>query len=207
MASSGSVSGIAAAEILTGIILVWAGIDNVTIPDALRTLIKGQPLSQSSSGYGTSFAATAASTTDDGSDGSADGSAIASDALKYNGAGYVFGGAPANGIGDWDCSSFVNWVCGHDLSLAIPGDAAGTYTGTSHGPVVAQWSAWSGLTTVGTDGTDAEPGDIVTFGLTVHMGIATGSNAMISAQDEALGTGLSAINGLGLGPVLVRRYG
>src|SRR6266567_2703106 len=41
------------------------------------------------------------------------GNAISDDALKYVGQGYVFGGPSQPG--HWDCSSFINYVVGHDL--------------------------------------------------------------------------------------------
>ena len=48
----------------------------------------------------------------------ASGQAIASDALRYKGAPYKWGGAMPSG---WDCSGFVNYVIGHDLGMTIPG--------------------------------------------------------------------------------------
>jgi cell wall-associated NlpC family hydrolase len=48
----------------------------------------------------------------------ASGQAIASDALRYQGAPYKWGGAKPDG---WDCSGFVNYVIGHDMGMRIPG--------------------------------------------------------------------------------------
>jgi cell wall-associated NlpC family hydrolase len=121
---------------------------------------------------------------------------IAGLALKYQGAGYVFGGSPASGIGNWDCSSFVNWVVGHDAGMAIPGYAAGTYTGSGHGPVVLDWATWSGAT-----GTSSPMrGDICVWagvGASGHMGIFLAANQMISALNSAQGTIVSPIQGYG----------
>jgi len=114
--------------------------------------------------------------------------------LQYKGASYVWGGAPANGIGNWDCSSFCNWVIGHDMDMAIPGNPAGTYTGQSHGAVTGQWLIWGGCTTVGHSGSAAVAGDLCVW--QTHMGIAIGGGQMISAQtpgpDQTL---VSAIDG------------
>src|ERR1700734_2202521 len=106
------------------------------------------------------------------------GSVLVSDALKYQGAGYVFGGTPgASGVGPWDCSSFVNAVVGRDLAMAIPGYAAGDYHGQAHGPVVSEWASWDGATTLPT-GQTPSAGDIVVYngvGASGHMGIALGA--------------------------------
>lgn len=131
--------------------------------------------------------------------------AVAQDALKYQGKGYVFGGAPAKGLGNWDCSSFINWVVGHDLGMAIPGFSAGTYTGDSHGPVVLDWATWSGATTTNAPG----PGDLCIWpgaGALGHIGIYLSSNQMISALNSNLGTITSGIQGNGpMGVALIYR--
>jgi len=132
---------------------------------------------------------------------------LAADAMKYNGARYVFGGAPANGIGNWDCSSFVNWCAGHDLGMAIPGMAAGTYTGKSHGPVVLDWATWTGASTI--HGSPAQ-NDLCIWagaGALGHMGIALSGDHMISAYDTAKGTIVTPIRGYGPpgAPLMFRR--
>src|ERR1700749_518563 len=119
-----------------------------------------------------------------------DPAAIVSDALKYQGAGYVFGGAPGpSRAGPWDCSSFCNAVIGRDLDMAIPGYAAGDYHGQAHGPVVSPWAKWDGAVTLGS-GQLPTAGDIVVWngiGASGHMGIALGPNQMISALDTEEG--------------------
>jgi cell wall-associated NlpC family hydrolase len=206
MASSGTISGIALGEIAVGLVLAWSGIENVSITSVIGSFLSGQ---EPTPGPAVTYA-TAASDSTPGSDGTTGtpgttSSAIANDALKYNGAGYVYGGAPANGIGDWDCSSFVNWVIGHDLGGAIPGYSAGTYTGTSHGPTTGTWLLWGGCTTISSNAADAVAGDLCVW--QTHMGVAIGSGQMISAQDEALGTGIANIAGAIPGELLfVRRY-
>lgn len=121
---------------------------------------------------------------------------LAQDALRYKGAGYQFGGSPANGIGKWDCSSFLNWCAGHDLGMAIPGYAAGTYDGKSHGPVVVDWATWTGATTI----PSPSAGDLCVWpgiGPTGHIGIALGSGQMISALNTRDGTIQTPIQGYG----------
>lgn len=121
------------------------------------------------------------------------GSAIANDALRYNGAGYQFGGSPANGIGKWDCSSFVSWVMGHDLKMSIPLYPNGTYTGTAHGATAAMYLTWVGATSIPRNQTAA--GDLCCW--LTHIGIATAENQMISAYDTNLGTLVTGITGAG----------
>jgi hypothetical protein len=121
---------------------------------------------------------------------------IASDALRYRGAGYEFGGVPATGIGHWDCSSFVNWVVGNDCDMPIPGYSAGKYHGQSHGPVVLDWATWSGASTT----KSPQRGDLVIWpgvGATGHMGIFLADNQMVSALNHSSGTVVTPINGYG----------
>jgi cell wall-associated NlpC family hydrolase len=131
---------------------------------------------------------------------------IAGAALRYVGAGYVFGGVPAHGVGQWDCSSFVNWVVGHDSSMAIPGYGAGAYNGQSHGPVVVDWATWSGASNVGGSPTRGDlciwPG----IGATGHIGIAVDATHMVSALNHIKGTVQTPIQGFGpLGVAVVFR--
>lgn len=130
-------------------------------------------------------------------------SAIANDALRYNGAGYQYGGSPANGIGRWDCSSFVSWVMGHDLKMSIPMYPNGSYTGTAHGPTAAQYLVWSGATTIARSAASA--GDLACW--PTHIGIVVANNQMISAYDTAKGTLVTGIDGAGPTgePMVIRR--
>ena len=78
------------------------------------------------------------------------GSQIAADASKYAGLGYVYGG-DASSPGNWDCSSFVSYVLGHDFNLGLPGNGRfgePGYPPTSHGPVVVDYANWNGARTV-----------------------------------------------------------
>jgi len=129
------------------------------------------------------------------------GAEIASAALRYAGLGYVYGGT-ASRPGDWDCSSFVSYVLGHDLGLQLPG--GGTfgdpgYPPASHGPVVLSYAGWKGATTLGAN-EPASAGDMCIWagaGPLGHIGIATGATHMISALDTTDGTVHTPIAGYG----------
>lgn len=188
-----AVNGKALAMAVGGGVLLWTGL---TSPkgnprDVLAALLAGKAPARPSSQPGFTVSAGGGQVGAGSPAGSATGSAIADDALKYKGAGYVWGGAPAKGTGNWDCSSFVNWVLGHDLGLAIPGFK--TYDGSSHGPNTLSYLAWAGATTVGHNGADAQPGDLCVW--QTHMGIAIGNGQMISARDPQEGTGIDTIQG------------
>jgi cell wall-associated NlpC family hydrolase len=118
--------------------------------------------------------------------GTSTGSAIADDALKYVGAGYVFGGN-ASKVGDWDCSSFVSYVLGHDLGQPLPGGKWGDpgFPPNSHGPASGTYALFG----TGIDLTEVKAGDLIANG--EHIGIAISSTQMISAQDPQLGTGIA----------------
>jgi len=197
-----------------GGILLWTGLTSSTgnPRDTLGALLAGKK-------PGTPGTAPAAgifgpgATVPVGFGASATGSAIASDALRYQGHLYCFGGsqmASTNGcpVGQWDCSSFVNWVIGHDLGMAIPGYAGGTYNGTSHGPSSFVWAAWTGCTTVGHSASAAVAGDILIWmGGAGHIGIALGGGQMISAlgPNGTPSTMVTGITGTASGIFLVRR--
>ena len=125
--------------------------------------------------------------------GTVTGKAIASDALKYKGRRYVWGGAsPATG---WDCSGMVNYVLCHDMKLEIPGYQGGTFTGTTHGPNVASYIGWPGVQIIPGPANTPQPGDLVAWGPNEHIGIAISATQMISAEDPAQGTQVSGIGG------------
>ena len=181
------------AYIAVGGVLVFSGVENTTITQVFRSLSKGQaPVAGPQSQLNISTTAAVSGNTN---------SSIANDALRYQGAGYVWGGAPAQGIGNWDCSSFVNWVVGHDLGMAIPGYGAGSYAGTSHGPTTILWFSWNGARTISRG--QCQAGDLVCF--VTHMGIAVSGSQFISAEDPARGTRVDAIDGFMAEPMLIRR--
>jgi cell wall-associated NlpC family hydrolase len=77
--------------------------------------------------------------------------------------------------------------------MAIPFYGAGKYDGSVHGPATGSWIIWTGATTVGHDGNVAQAGDLAVW--QTHMGICTGPNQMVSAQNPGSGTQVSSING------------
>ena len=140
------------------------------------TALAGTPASTASSDTATAFATALRSATpgstagsgvilpgDSGSTGSASGSAVITDARKYLGTPYVWGGTnPATGL---DCSGFTQQVYG-DLGIDLPRvsrDQANVGT-----PV-------SSLS-------DAQAGDLLFFGSPVHhVAIYEGNGMMIEA--------------------------
>jgi cell wall-associated NlpC family hydrolase len=186
------VNGVAVASVAVGSIFVWSGLKGWNVTQTIGEVIKGQLPAGSEVNVLTA----------PGSGGSSGGpgttnSAVANDALKYVGHGYTYGGAPGpNGTSNWDCSSFVNWVVGHDLKQSIPGYSNGTYNGAAHGPPTGSWGIWPGLKHVSTP----QAGDIVVW--VGHMGICTGPNQMISALNSKMGTLVTPIQGYGNGPLM-----
>jgi cell wall-associated NlpC family hydrolase len=185
--------GIGFAAIGVGSLFVYAGIKGYSVPQTIQNIITGK---KPATGQTEAVLTAAESPSSVGFLGSGSGAAAAADALKYNGSPYVWGGAPAEnigptGIGNHDCSSLANWVYGHDLGLAIPFYGVGKYDGSQHGPPTMTWLAWTGCTTIGSDPSQAQAGDVCVW--QTHMGIALGPNQMISAQDPSLGTGISNI--------------
>lgn len=188
MAQSGGVDGVALTAGAVGALLLWSGFAGKGVLAGVQGLIKGvAPADIPAANAITPPPAPVAA-----SGGTTGGQSLASDAEKYIGSGYVFDGAPATGDGHWDCSSFVNKVVGMDNGLAIPGYAAGTYKGTSHGPVALTWSLSPLANTIGTNGADALPGDLCCW--QTHIGIAIGGGVMVSARSTKSGTGKSTIN-------------
>jgi len=135
------------------------------------------------------------------------GPVIAKDAARYIGQGYVYGGN-ASRVGDWDCASFVSYVLGHDLRLALPGGRWGgpNMPPADHGPVVTDYASWNGATTVGIP----QAGDLccwVGVGTQGHIGIAVSGSEMVSALNPQLGVQRTAIVGTGpaQSPLIYRR--
>lgn len=157
------------------------------LPQATKTgaVTQAQLLTDVQTAAAGGTAGTAATT---GVISSGSGSSIAQTALRYQGAGYVWGG-PADRPGDWDCSSFVNYVLGHDLKMRLPG--GGTYGDAgypphAHGPTTLQYLLFGQPVNLGSE----QPGDLVVS--VEHMGIVIGGGQMISAQDPQLGTGIGS---------------
>jgi cell wall-associated NlpC family hydrolase len=194
MANAG-VSGLAVAEIAAGLVLAWSGIENVPIQTVIKSFVSGKlPTPGPAVSYATPASATSSDAIGAIGGGSAAGSttdsAIANDALQYQGHCYSYGGAPGtSGQGCWDCSSFVNWVLGHDLHIDIPG--VQNYNGSSHGPTTLSYLVWGGGTRISSS--EIQAGDLCVW--QTHMGIAISNSEMISALNESLGTMVTTISG------------
>lgn len=211
-----AVSGLGVTYAVTGFLLVYSGVKNVTLKDELTSFLKGQvpaanptgpvQIGISGTGGGSSSSGSGGSGSSSVPPGSVSSSAIASDATQYAGHAYLYGGAPgATGKNPWDCSSYCNWVLSHDLNLPWPG--SGRYSGSTHGPATGSWGLFftaKGWTVKGGIA-NAQAGDVIVW--TQHMGIALGGGKMISALNEHLGTLITPISGNSSGSLMcVGRY-
>jgi cell wall-associated NlpC family hydrolase len=182
-------SGVALAYSGVGGLLIFSGIKGSTIADTAKALLSGN-LSVSDTEQ-VNFSGS-------GSSGSSvTGSQILSDAQQYSGHKYVYGG-PSNPTGGWDCSSFVSYVLGHDLSMQLPGGqtwAQATSNGSSHGPVADQFVSTPGFSKVGTDLSQIQAGDLLVW--SDHVGFGVSPSEMFSAYDTASGTLQTGIQGSG----------
>jgi cell wall-associated NlpC family hydrolase len=185
------INGLAVAETLAGFVLLWSGVKGATVGQTLRSFLKGQspatvPEQPPSIGVGESQNAGAGATA-----GGTTNSTIANDAQTYVGHPYHYGGYYHDPAG-WDCSSFVNWVLGHDFGLTLPGGVK-NYNGTSHGPATGSYLLAWGQYRFSGKAADAKAGDLCVW--QTHMGIATGAGNMVSALDPSLGTKVTTISG------------
>lgn len=202
--------------IISGAYLAWFGIhywssDTKWPTDPVKSVLQGKGVpppgghvtaAQTAAYVESASASGGGSGGQAGGTGGTTGSAIADAALKYKGQGYVWGG-PADTPGDWDCSSFVNYVLGHDLGMTLPGGGkygdAG-YPPHSHGPTTLQYLMWG----TPLNQSQVQAGDLIVS--TEHMGIAISPTQMISAQDQQLGTGIGDFPaGFPGGPPVYRR--
>lgn len=122
------------------------------------------------------------------------GSQLVATFRSFEWVGYTWGGScPGTG---WDCSGACNWVTGDRWGLSIPGHLAGTWTcGQGHGPVVADWIAWGGVTLGQFPFVTPEAGDLVAWGPNQHMGMAMDGQTFVSAANPSQGTIEATING------------
>lgn len=185
-AGKAGINGAAALAIGGGLVLAISSVKNSTVPDVLREIVGGRPITGQSAGSVAeamanvtrqiSEAASSAVTSQEASTsltnaaqsiaGGARGAVIVSDVRKYLGIPYKFGGAtPSKGF---DCSGLVTYVLHHDLGVDLPSN--------SHTTAI-QFYMWSGLQTVPWD--QQQPGDLVCW--TGHIGIAIGNRQMINA--------------------------
>jgi cell wall-associated NlpC family hydrolase len=105
----------------------------------------------------------------------------------YENVPYKWGGSlPWTG---WDCSGACNYVCGVIYHLAIPGyNAGGWGPFQGHGPVVADWISWIGVTRGVFGPVQPVPGDLIAWGPNVHMGMAIDATRFVSAANPSAGT-------------------
>jgi cell wall-associated NlpC family hydrolase len=190
-----SIPGLPLAFIAVGGVLVWSGIENEPVTDIFRSLATGKAPTK---GPAETFATAATASTTGTLPASS--SAIANDAMTYVGHPYSFGGYYDDPSG-WDCSSFVNWVLGHDFGMTLPGGVKG-YNGQSHGPIVAMYVLWSGAENISKSQVAA--GDLILYPPDTHMGIAVSNTEFVSAEDPANGTAVAPMSD-GPGPWIARR--
>lgn len=191
-----ALNGRALTAIGIGTVFVWSGIKGWSILGTLGDVVTGKKPNESVSYPIT----TGSTTTSSGTVSTGNATGIAAIALEYQGHAYHFGGAPGpDGTHPWDCSSFVNYVVGVKAKMAIPGNAPGQYTGSSHGPATGIWAAWTGMSTV--KRADVQSGDILLW--LGHMGIALDNTRLISALNPRVGTKITNIDsGVGRGPLV-----
>lgn len=181
------VNGPALAMMGTGALFLWSGIHGTGMLHAIQDIVSGHhpsaTVTNPISGGGGNGGGGSVSLPDSSN-------AIAVDALTYKGTGYVWGGDGST-RDDKDCSSFVSLVLSHDLGIPIPGYPNGDFGGKGHGPNVAIYRVWSGAVTIPLK--EAQPGDLICFGVNSHIGIAVGNGKMISAENSSLGTQVTVI--------------
>ena len=199
---------------LVGAYLSWFGVhyweSDVKWPsDPVKAVLTGKPLPENTiskpPGYG--FTAVGSAGAEIGSAATAivgsleQGKKIAQDALQYKGAGYVWGGN-ADKVGNWDCSSFVSYVLGHDLGITLPGGKWGSvgYPPRYHGPTTLDYMLFGSSV----DLKDVQAGDLIVS--VEHIGIAISPTQMISAESPQSGTGVAGFpGGFPSGPPIYRR--
>lgn len=197
------VNGIAAAAIAAGVVFAYAGVKGYSIPQTLQNLVIGKSPAQQA--QVTSIGTPAGGSAGGGS-GANSGSTSGLAAVALSKVGkitYHFGGPPPPGT--FDCSSFSS-DCMHEAGIDnIPGGTweKVTNNGASHGPSTISYLSWSGAQTVGHHSSAAVPGDLCVW--QTHMGICTGANEMVSAQNERDGCKKSQIDGFIKGELLFIR--
>lgn len=173
MARAG-ISGPAVALMATGGVLIWSGLNNSGLLETLRALAKGQAPPAHRKPPFQPFSEGTTSTTSDGTAPSGSGSGVVTEARKWLGTKYVYGGChggypgcckPGNGV---DCSSFVSCVM----------RAVGLYSGNSSMVAGSTMLAWG----VKIPESSVQPGDVVLW-VGQHCGIVTNpaTKTMIAA--------------------------
>jgi cell wall-associated NlpC family hydrolase len=192
---------------VTGAYLAWFGVhywrSDVKWPsDPIKDVLSGKALPEATrtDNVAPIYAGSVGRTIAEGA-GVVTGSTIANDALKYRGAGYVWGGQ-ADKVGNWDCSSFVSKVLGEDLGLPLPGGHWGDpgFPPHAHGPTTLNYMMFG----TGINLNDVRAGDLIVS--VEHIGIAISPTQMISAQSPSSGTNVAGFpDGFPSGPPVYRR--
>lgn len=193
------------AMMVIGAYLAWFGVkywssDTKWPTDPVKALLTGKPIPKPDTTSATQAIANVPALLQAGGAGAAagagavgaviTGSQLADKALSYKGQGYVFGGA-ADRPGNWDCSSFVSYLLGHDMGHVLPGGGhygdAG-YPPHSHGPTTLNYMLFGTAITRGS----AQAGDLIVS--SEHMGIVISSTQYVSARTPALGVGVDNLS-------------
>lgn len=188
----GKISGFTVSYTAAGALVLYSGIKGTSLADTFRDLASGQLDSAKTEEIGTPELSL---DTGGSAAGSASSSSIVADAEKYLGDRYVWGGIPGTTAGKdngTDCSGFVNMVLGRDLGMAIPGYAAGRYTGSTHGPVTGAYLIWGGAKTISRS--EAAAGDLACW--QSHIGFFTDNGQhVISSLDTQSGVITTTVAG------------
>lgn len=100
---------------------------------------------------------------------------------------YQWGGASQ--VLGWDCSGAINNIVGWQFHLAIPAHNPGGFNPAfEHGPVVADWISWIGVTRGNFPDVTPQPGDLIAWGPNTHMGMAVSATRLRSAENPNAGT-------------------
>jgi hypothetical protein len=187
---TGGIPGLGVTLAAAGAYLIYAGMKNVPIVDGLRDLLKGSLPSGTPvkpielPGFLQGGSANTVINPSGGGGGAAGGagglgSAIATEAKKYQGVPYRWGGATPAG---WDCSGFVTYVLAR---VGVAGLPSATHT------TAAQFLVWSGARVVNRAQTQA--GDLCCWA--GHIGIAMDADNMINAPTAGIPTRIQKIYG------------
>lgn len=164
-----------------GGVFIWSGLKGKSISSVFRQLAGGDSPTGASSANPVSGVAPPVS---GGSGPPVLTSGTMAEAAKmaesYAGvAPYVYGGASPSG---WDCSGMVRWIYGQ-LGVSLPRTSEEQYA-TVQRITVNQLQPGS-LVFTQFPGDNASPG---------HVGIYVGGDEIVSAEDQALGTGYSTLS-------------
>lgn len=181
-----------------GAVVAVAGFKGWSPGATLRDVLSGKDpshleqtsqIAQQSYGYGYGYGAPIG-VTGFGGPGAISNNAIANSSLQQIGFAYKWGAAPITGA--TDCSGWANMIVGWINRRAIPGFAAGTYNGQTHGPNTIAWLAWNGCYRIPL--AQARPGDLAVW--QTHMGIIVDNGQhMVSDLNPSLGTQETTIQG------------